>query len=232
VTEEQVPDGDPVLYEVVDGVAHVTLNRPKQLNALNGAAHYALLAALEKAADDDDVRAVVLSGNGRAFSAGGDVKAVAAGEDVGDPKSLGYAIWEMPKPVIAKVHGYCLGQAYELSSMCDLTVAGESAQFGEVEVGRGWGPPVLITPYVVGLKAAKEILMLGDLIDAKSALQMGLVNRVVPDDELDATVKAFTDRIVSLKPAAVANGKRLVNSAYELASFREGLAQPTQPQAD
>jgi enoyl-CoA hydratase/carnithine racemase len=219
----------PVLYEVREGVAHVTLNRPEQLNALNGAAHYALLESLQKAAADDAVRAVVVSGNGRAFSAGGDVKAVAAGEDVGDPKSLGMTIWNMPKAVIAKVHGYCLGQAYELSAMCDLTIAGESAQFGEVEVQRGWGPPMVITPLVVGLKSAKQILMLGEVFDAGTALRMGLVNAVVPDDQLDDAVKTITDRLVSLKPEAVANSKRLVNGAYELATMQEVLAQPTQP---
>jgi len=138
----------------------------------------------------------------------------------------------MPKPVITKVHGYCLGQAYELSAIADFTVAGESAMFGEAEVNRGWGPPVLITPYVAGLKAAKEILMLGEVIDAQSALRMGLVNRVVPDEQLDEAVKALTDRIVSLKPAAVANGKRLVNSTYEMASFLDALDLRTQPAAD
>jgi len=229
VSEAPQESTDPVLYEVTDGVAHVTLNRPRQLNAINGAVHYALHDAIDKAGADDSVRVVVLSGSGRAFSAGGDTKAVGAGEDVGDPKRLGLAIWELDKPVIAKVHGFCLGQAYELSAICDLTIAAESAQFGEVEVNHGWGPPVLITPYVVGLKAAKEILLLGELIDATTALRMGLVNRVVPDDQLDAAVKAVTDRIVSLKPAAVSNSKRLVNSAYELASFREALDQPTQP---
>jgi enoyl-CoA hydratase/carnithine racemase len=212
-------EGGAVQYRVADGVAEVILNRPEKLNAINGAVHHGILAALERAAADDAVRSVVLRGNGRAFSAGGDLKAVAAGEDVGHPLVLGRAIWDLAKPVIAAVHGYCLGQACELAAVCDLTVAARSATFGEVEVNHGWGPPLPINPFILGYKRAKEVLLLGELIDAELALQIGMVNRVVDDDGLDAEVDRITARIAELKPEAVAANKRLVNSRYEKAGF-------------
>jgi enoyl-CoA hydratase/carnithine racemase len=216
------PPDEPVLYRCENGVAEVTLNRPRALNAINGAVHYGLLRALEQAAADDAVRSVVIRGSGRAFSAGGDLKAVAAGEDVGHPKRLGQAIWDLPKPVIAAVHGYCLGQAFEVAAVCDLTIAAASAVFGEVEINHGWGPPLPITPFALGLKQAKEVLLLGDMISAEVALRMGIVNRVVADEDLDAEVAKITARIAGLKPEAVAGNKRLVNSRYEAAGFAPG----------
>ncbi len=215
------PD-EPVLYRCENGVAEVTLNRPRALNAINGAVHYGLLRALEQAAADAAVRSVVIRGSGRAFSAGGDLKAVAAGEDVGHPKRLGQAIWDLPKPVIAAVHGNCLGQACEVAAVCDLTIAAASAVFGEVEINHGWGPPLPIVPFALGLKQAKEALLLGDMISAEVALRMGLVNRVVADEDLDAEVAKITARIAGLKPEAVAGNKRLVNSRYEAAGFTPG----------
>lgn len=208
-----------VLYRGADGVAEVVLNRPAVLNAINGAVHHGILAALDRAAGDDAIRAVVIRGRGRAFSAGGDLKAVAAGEDVGHPVLLGRAIWNLPKPVIAAVHGYCLGQACELAAVCDLTVAAETARFGEVEINHGWGPPLPIMPFVLGIKRAKEVLLLGELMDAGLALQIGLVNRVVPEGGLDAEVDRITSRIAGLKAEAVAGNKQLINRQYEAAGF-------------
>jgi len=210
---------DAVRYETDGPVARITLNRPDKLNAINGRLHDALLAALARAEGDEAVRAVVLRGAGRAFSAGGDLKAAAAGEEMGHPSALGAAIWNLAKPVLAAVHGYCLGQAYELAAACDLTIATESAQFGEVEINNGWGPPLPITPFAVTLKRAKEILLLGEVFGARQALELGLVNWVVPDSDLDAAITKVTARLTSLPPAAVAANKRLVNQVYEDAGF-------------
>jgi enoyl-CoA hydratase/carnithine racemase len=212
-------EGGAVLYRAAGGVGEITLNRPGVLNAINGAMHGGVLAALERAAGDDAVRVVVIRGSGRAFSAGGDLKAVAAGEDVGHPAVLGQAIWNLAKPVIAAVHGYCLGQACELAAVCDLTVATESARFGEVEINHGWGPPLPVTPFALGLKRAKEILLLGEMFDAGLAVQIGLVNRVVSEAGLDAEVARIVGRIAGLKPEALAANKKLVNSRYERAGF-------------
>jgi len=211
-----------VRYRGAGAVAEIMLNRPEVLNAINGAMHRGVLAALDRAAGDDAIRVVVLRGSGRAFSAGGDLKAVAAGEDVGHPVALGRAIWDLAKPVIAAVHGYCLGQACELAAVCDLTVAATSARFGEVEINHGWGPPLPVTPFALGLKRAKEVLLLGETFDAEFAMQIGLVNRVVSDAGLDAEVASIADRIAGLKPEAVAANKRLVNSRYERAGFLPG----------
>ena len=216
------PEDSAVLYRAVGATAEITLNRPQVLNAINGAMHRGVLAALDQAAGEDAIRVVVIRGSGRAFSAGGDLKAVAAGEDVGHPLVLGQAIWNLAKPVIAAVHGYCLGQACELAGVCDLTVSTTSARFGEVEVGLGWGPPLPITPFALGLKRAKEVLLLGEIFGAELAMQMGLVNRVVSDDGLDAEVAGITERIAGLKPEAVAANKRLINSRYERAGFVPG----------
>src|SRR3984957_14547488 len=191
--EPSALEGGVVRYRSADGMGEVMLNRPEVLNAINGAMHRGILAALERAAADDAVRAVVLRGSGRALS--------------------------LHKPVIAAVHGYCLGQACELAAVCDLTVAASSATFGEVEINHGWGPPLPITPFVLGLKRAKEVLLLGEMFDAELAVQIGLVNRVVDDDGLDAEVARMVGRIAGLKPEAVATNKRLVNSRYEKAGF-------------
>ena len=164
----------------------------------------------------------VIRGNGRAFSAGGDLTAVAAGEFAGHPIPIGRAIWNLPKPVIAAVHGYCLGQACELAAICDLTVAARSARFGEVQINHGERPPLPVSPFAVGLKQAKEILLLGEMFGAELAMQLGLVNRVVDDQDLDVEVARMTDRITGLKAEAVADNKRLINSRYETAGFMVG----------
>jgi enoyl-CoA hydratase/carnithine racemase len=215
-------EGGAVLYRPAGARADITLNRPEVLNAINGAVHRGILEGLERAAGDDAVRVVVIRGSGRAFSAGGDLKAVAAGEDVGHPVVLGHAIWNLAKPVIAAVHGYCLGQACEVAAVCDLTVAARSSTFGEVEINHGWGPPLPIMPFALGLKRAKEVLLLGETFDAELAVAIGLVNRVVADAGLDAEVARIADRIAGLKPEAVAANKRLVNSRYERAGFAPG----------
>jgi enoyl-CoA hydratase/carnithine racemase len=222
VTDPSALEGGAVRYRSVGGVGEIMLNRPEVLNAINGAMHHGILAALDRAAGDGTIRVVVLRGSGRAFSAGGDLKAVAAGEDVGHPAALGRAIWNLTKPVIAAVHGYCLGQACELAAVCDLTVAARSATFGEVEISHGWGPPLPVMPFALGLKRAKEVLLLGEMFDAAVAVQIGLVNRVVSDQELDAEVARIAGRIAGLKPEAVAGNKRLVNSRYERAGFTPG----------
>ena len=161
----------------------------------------------------------MIRGSGRAFCAGGDLKATAAGEQEGHPSVLGRAIWNLAKPVIAAVHGYCLGQACEVAAVCDLTVAARGAKFGEVEINHGWGPPIPVTPFAAGLKQAKEILLLGEIFDADRALQIGLVNRVVDDEDLDAEIAKITSRVAGLKPEAVAANKKLINDQSESAGF-------------
>ena len=150
------PGPDDVLYETLDGFARITLNRPVVLNALSKNVQRLLHAALERAERDDAVRAVILTGAGRAFCAGGDMHAALYPDDAPAPSGLDVQlkIWSSPKPVIAAVRGHAVGQGCELAGVCDITVAAEDAQFGEIQIRHGFGPPVLITPFLVGLKNA------------------------------------------------------------------------------
>jgi enoyl-CoA hydratase len=132
-------------------------------------------------------------------------------------------IWTMPKPVIAAVRGHAVGQGCEIAGMCDLTLAAEDAMFGEIQIRHGFGPPMLISPFLAGLKAAKELMMLGELFDAQEAMRIGLVNRVVPGNRLREEAATFARKFASLPPTAVALNKMLVNRVYEIAGFREAI---------
>lgn len=224
-TWKQTPDGipipppspDDVLYESADGVARITLNRPLVLNAINRNVTRLLDAALDRAVADDDVRAVILSGAGRAFSAGGDLWASLYPDEEPAPDSLDVQmrIWSFAKPVIAAVRGHAVGQGCELAGVCDLTIASETARLGEIQIRHGFGIPVLITPFLASQKQAKEVLLLGEVIGAEDALRMGLVNRVVPDDQLEDAATEMAAKLASLPPLVVRLNKRLVNMVYE-----------------
>ena len=211
------PSADDVLYEASDGVARITLNRPIVLNAINRNVTRLLDAALDQAETDDDVRAVILTGAGRAFSAGGDLWSSLYPDDDPAPDSLDVQmrIWSFAKPVIAAVRGHAVGQGYELAGVCDFTIAAESARLGEIQIRHGFGVPVLITPFLTGQKQAKEILLLGEVIMPDDALRMGLVNRVVPDDQLEEAATEMARKLASLPPSVVRTNKRLVNLVYE-----------------
>ena len=223
--------GEPVLYEKAeDGIAVITLHRPGVLNAINGDMTAGLKDALATADADDDVRVVILRGAGRAFSAGGDITessrrilANDQGAEQGTPGAAHIAVWELGKPVIAAVHGYAIGLAFELAGVCDLTVLAEDAKVGEIQIRHGYGPPVLMTPSVVTLKRAKEILLLGEMIDAKEALAMGLVNRVVPAEGVMDEAMSLARRIAALPAATVRMNKKLINRSYEVGGFRSAL---------
>lgn len=225
------PGPDDVLYEKGDGFARITLNRPTVLNAMNKNVQRLLNAALDRAEDDDDVKAVILTGAGRAFTAGGDLYSHLYPDD--DPAPSGMdnqmKIWSLLKPVIAAVRGHAVGQGFEFAGVCDFTIAAEDARFGEIQIRHGGSPPVLITPYMLGLKSAKEVLLLGEQIGAQDALRMGIVNKVVPVDQLQEEAEAWAKKIAALPPAAVMRNKFLVNRVYDLAGFREGLAYSDDP---
>ena len=211
------PSADDVLYEASDGVARITLNRPIVLNAINRNVTRLLDAALDQAEADDDVRAVILTGAGRAFSAGGDLWSSLYPDDDPAPHSLDVQmrIWSFAKPVIAAVRGHAVGQGCELAGVCDFTIAAESARLGEIQIRHGFGVPVLITPFLTGQKQAKELLLLGEVIMPNDALRMGLVNRVVPDDQLEQAATEMARKLASLPPSVVRTNKRLVNLVYE-----------------
>src|ERR1043165_41127 len=199
------PSPDDVLYEKRESFAVITLNRPVVLNALNWSIMRRLWWALGEAAKDDAVKSVILTSAGRAFSAGGDIQSTPPPDNDPTPSGMqiNMAIWEMPKPFVAPVRGYAVGQGHELAGMCDMTICTEDAVFGELQIRHGFGPPILVSPSLVGLKQAKEILMLGERISAQDALRLGLVNRVVPNDELMATAEDMARKLAALPEKTV-----------------------------
>ena len=226
--EVPAPSEDDVLYEARDGIAWITLNRPLILNAVDWSLTLHLGRCLERAENDEDIRVVVLRGAGRSFCAGGDLQSARfypKPDDVPQPSMMDNVqrIWRMPKPVIAAVRGHALGQGIEIAGMCDLTIAADDAQFGEIQIRHGFGPPMLVTPFLTGLKNAKFIMLSGEVFPAEEAHRLGLVNQVVPAAELDAAVEAQAKKLASLPPTAVALNKLVVNRVYELAGFEAAM---------
>jgi enoyl-CoA hydratase/carnithine racemase len=220
------PDEPRVLYAAGDHIAHVQLNRPSVLNAMNAEVHRGIVESLRRADADDEVRVVVISGKGRAFSAGGDrgqSREELAAMPPADPLDTGLAIWNCRKPVIAAVQGYCLGQGAEVAAICDLTIASDDARFGEVQINLGAGPPIFAAPSTMHIKQVKEYMLTGDQFSAHRALEFGLVNRVVPRDRLMDETLTVARRIASLPPGTVQGDKKLINDAYDRAGFTASL---------
>ena len=226
-------DGPVLLTEDVGPVRRLTLNRPTSLNALSGELMDALDEAFAAAANDDEVRVVILRGAGRAFCAGYDLKqdAQEGTKDAAewhreldrDTRRL-LRILELPKPVIASVHSYCLAGGTDLMLACDLAVASDDALFGYVDIRFGSGIVSMFLPWVVGVRAAKELVFTGeDRIPAAEALRIGLVNRVVPRDQLDDATMALADEIASNEPFVVRTMKASINRVWQLAGLRAAL---------
>jgi enoyl-CoA hydratase/carnithine racemase len=230
-TEETSP---LVLQRHQAGVAFLTLNRPAQYNALSAEMLAALETALNGVAVDPNVRVVVLAGSGKAFCAGHDLKQMQAHPSLdyyrrlfADCSRLMMRIQTLPQPVIARVHGVATAAGCQLVGMCDLAVAADDARFAVsgINVGLFCATPSVALSRNVGRKAAFEMLVTGELIDAASAMQRGLINRCVPAYALDAEIERLTAAIVAKPPAAIAAGKRLfyrqlelgVQAAYEVA---------------
>jgi enoyl-CoA hydratase/carnithine racemase len=220
------PSPDDVLFEKFDGgYAVITLNRPVVLNAINWSICRCLKVALDKAEEDDDVKVVIFTGAGRAFCAGGDIQSTPPTDGLPSPSAfdLQMRLWDFPKPIIGAVRGHAVGQGHELSAMCDITIAADDARFGELQIRHGFGPPVLISPYMVNPKQAKELLLLGEQLDAEQAMKLGLVNRIVPVEKLMDEAIAMAKKLAGLNQKTVRMNKILVNRVYELAGFKNGL---------
>ena len=230
---------EPVL--IVDDVGHVrrlTMNRPAALNALNGALVDAISDAVAAGAADPDVRVMVLRGAGRAFCAGYDLNEDAAGgvldaarwhEDLQRSTARMLEIHDCPKPVIASVRSYCLAGGTDLMLACDLAVASDDAFFGYVDVRFGSGVVSMFLPWVIGVRRAKELLFTGeDRIPADEALRIGLVNRVVPADQLDDATMALAEEIAKNEPFVIQTTKRAANRAWDVAGFRAAMAANTE----
>lgn len=227
-----------LLTEDLGPVRRLTMNRPGALNALSHELAEAISAAIRAAGEDQSVSVVILRAAGRAFCAGYDLNED-AGEGELDARAwhAGLAgstakmleILDCPKPVIASVQSYCLAGGTDLMLACDLAVAADDAYFGYVDIRFGSGVVSMFLPWVVGMRTAKELLFTGeDRIGAADALRLGLVNRVVPRDELDEATLALANEIAKNEPFVVQTTKRALNRAWDVAGFRAAMAANTE----
>jgi 2-(1,2-epoxy-1,2-dihydrophenyl)acetyl-CoA isomerase len=232
---------ETVLYEKNGGVATVSLNRPDKLNAFDGQMHEDLHDALDSAASDDEVRCVVLRGEGRGFSAGADLRSEDLSRADGETPDLGaylrrtfspsvMKISGMDKPVLASLPGPVYGAGLGLALACDLRLAAESVKFSVAFIKIGLMPDAGVSfflPRVVGLGRAIEMSMLGDAVGAEEARRIGLVNRVVPDEELEAETAELAGRLAAMPTTALASIKRTLCASFErdLASVLEAEAE-------
>lgn len=243
-------DGEPVLYEVRDAVARLTLNRPTYRNAQNVRMLHALDDAFSRAAADDAVKVVVLRGAGKHFSAGHDIGT--PGRDIDSSferratqywESMGREgveatyvreaeayvglcrRWrELPKPTICQVHGACIAGGLMLAWACDLIVASDDAYFADPVVRMGIpGVEFFAHPYVMNARLAKEFLFVGDKMSAQRAAEIGMINRVVPAAELESTVAELAARIAEKPRFALALTKKVVNMAEDRMGFSETI---------
>ena len=248
--EDYVETEPPVLYEVTDeGVAIVTLNRPKYHNAQNGKMLYALDAAYKRAIDDDAVKVIVLKGNGKNFSAGHDIGS--PGRDAKESQDRVHLWWDhadkeggefqyvreqeaylgltrrwrdMPKPTIAMVQGACIAGGLMLAWACDMIIAADNAFFSDPVVRMGIpGVEFFAHPFELNPRIAKEFLFLGERMSADRAYQMGMVNRVVPLDDLEKETLDIAGRIAKMPRMGLALTKQAVNHIEDLQGKRTGM---------
>ncbi len=215
---------EDILFEKSDGVARITINRPKVMNAFRGKTTEELISAFTDAGWDKSIGVIVLGGAGdRAFCTGGDQSAHDGQYDgrgtIGMPiEQLHSVIREVPKPVIARVQGYAIGGGNVLATLCDLTIASDKAIFGQVgpkvgSVDPGWGTAYLAQ--IIGEKKAREIWYLCRRYTAEQAFQMGLCNAVVPHEQLDEEINKWCEEILEKSPTAIAIAKSSFNASTE-----------------
>lgn len=226
---------DLVLYTQDDKVGIVTLNRPEKLNALSMDMRLMLEVRMREAEADDTTSVVVLRAEGRSFCVGFDVGGGHATPSPWRHDALKYhqrlstsfrcisSPWFIRKPVVASVQGHVLGSGCQLAMFCDLTIAADDAVFGEPEVHFSQVGPAVMMPFIIGHKRARELIYFGDKIDAKTALSYGMINRVVPKDELETASMAYARRMTLIAPEALAAAKLAVNRGAEAAGLTRAL---------
>lgn len=220
-----------IILERKDGIAGITLNRPDALNALDVATLMEIQGALEAIRNDESIGVVVLTGVGRAFSAGADLKYIGGlkieGGNIGDEinaaaRGVIQMMEELPQPIIAMVNGFCLTGGLEIAMGCDMIIASENSKFGDTHARWGFRPTWGLSqklPRAVGIMKAKEISFSAEMISAVEAERIGLINRVVTAEELEPTVKALAENILRNSRDTIAACKALINRG-----FREDLA--------
>jgi enoyl-CoA hydratase len=213
--------------------AWITLNRPDKLNALNGDVVRDLGARLSEVENDDRVKVVVLTGAGRAFSAGYDLSEEVTDKIGGADRwrsvlevdvELTMQLWSLSRPTIAAVRGWCLAGGCELAMACDMIVATSDARFGEPEIRYGSGPVALLMPFILGQKKTSELLFTGDTMTAEEAHRCGLVNRVVESDDLESAVEEVVRKIAPTPLPVLRLTKLALVRAYEAMGLRTAVA--------
>ncbi len=219
-----------VLYEKKDGVAIITLNRPEKLNAVTHAMLRTMVKLIEDVKKDDSIRVMILTGKGRAFSAGTDISdPVPVMSEIEiqamrqkDSTEYRQSLWyfnSIPKPTICAINGAAVGIASEFALHCDIRIAAESARFGQVFVLRGMTPDTgagtFLLPRIVGLSKACELVFSGEIINAKEMLRIGLVSEVVPDEKLMTAAMAMAKKMMMGAPFAVQMAKQLMYMGLE-----------------
>jgi len=219
------PDDSILLREDRDGVCTLTMNRPQQMNLLTAEMLEALQEAFDSLTNNEQVRVVILTGAGRGFCAGHDLKEIRALKEqpkiealFGQCSRMMQSIPQLPQPVIAKVQGAAAAAGCQLVAQCDLAIAVDTAKF--VTSGVNWGffcsTPAVAVGRNLLRKRAMEMILTGEPLDARKALEWGLVNRVVPADQLDSEVRSLALKIAEKPPATIAAGKRAFYQQMEL----------------
>jgi enoyl-CoA hydratase/carnithine racemase len=218
---------EALLYDKADGVATVTINRPERRNALSWTVMTELRQAFAAAKSDPEVRVVVLTGAGdKAFCAGADLSGMAEGagwaalhDARGELARLFREMWELGKPIVARVRGYALAGGFGLALACDLVVATDDAQFGTPEIDVGLWPYMITVPLVRSMppKVALELMMTGRRVDAAEAQRIGFVNQVVAVDALDGAVRSLTQTLASKSPAVMKLGRDSFYAVWDAA---------------
>jgi len=215
-----------LLYQKEDAIGIVTINRPKALNALNSEVNTELFQLFEEIEADADVRVVILTGSGdKSFVAGADIVEMSSLDAMGGARFNIIArravdrIYSLSKPVIAAVNGYALGGGCELALGCDLRIAAENARFGQPEITVGiipGGGGTQRLPRLVGIARAKEMVYTGDMIDAQTALSIGLVNKVVPQDKLMEEARAMAKKLIGRSGRILSIAKAAINAGMNV----------------
>lgn len=224
---------DPVVYRRDGKVGFVVLNRPTKLNAISDRMKLMIIDVFLRADADPETSVIVLRGEGRSFCAGHDI----SGEE---DESAGTDVWtwsqhlsqsvksemmpfEVAKPVIGSVQGHVLGGGCQLAMFCDLIIAAENARFGEPEVRFSNTGPAFIMPWIAGFRRAREMIYFGDTVDAQTAREFGMVNRVVPVEDLEAETLAYAKRLSMVAPEALTRTKLALKRGLEIAGFRNAI---------
>jgi len=209
-----------IIFEKEENIAIITFNRPDAMNALNNQTRAEFREAIAAVAADDQIKVLILTGSGKAFVAGSDIKEFSqtSAYDAHNIQRLGGLVEKLDKPVIAAVNGFCLGGGNEIAMGCDIIIASEKAKFGQTEVNIGvipGGGGTQRLPRLIGVCRAKELIYTGDIIGAEDAYRLGLVNRVVPVDQLMPTAKEMANKIATKSAAALKLAKTAINRGMQ-----------------